>query len=204
MNDLLKRLGVGVLIGLAVTMIVGLVVDKLPAVSKFLDKYEYLSYDSRMKFKVSTVEEASIDTVVIIDIEQNSIEGLGNYFDWPHAYHGQLIDVVSSGNPKALLFDIIFDPENTYNYDLVNALTSESAPQEENLSFATQQFLVSNDPMRFVQSTYESNKVYHALVFEQEDTLNFQYKMDSEPEGYNRPDHLLSICLLYTSPSPRD
>ena len=42
MNDLLKRLGVGVLIGLAVTMIVGLVVDKLPAVSKFLDKYEYL------------------------------------------------------------------------------------------------------------------------------------------------------------------
>ena len=49
--------------------------------------------------------------------------------------------------------------------------------------------------MRFVQSTYESNKVYHALVFEQEDTLNFQYKMDSEPEGYNRPDHLLSIPL---------
>ena len=73
MNDLLKRLGVGVLIGLAVTMIVGLVVDKLPAVSKFLDKYEYLSYDSRMKFKVSTVEEASIDTVVIIDIEQLSL-----------------------------------------------------------------------------------------------------------------------------------
>jgi len=195
MNDLLKRLGVGVLIGLAVTMIVGTLVDRVPAVSNFLNKYEYLSYDSRMKFKVSTVEEASIDTVVIIDIEQNSIEGLGNYFDWPHAYHGQLIDVVSSGNPKALLFDIIFDPENTYNYDLVNALTSENAPQEENLSFATQQFLVSNDPMRFVQSTYESNKVYHALVFEQEDTLNFQYKMDSEPEGYERPDHLLSIPL---------
>ena len=107
MNDLLKRLGVGVLIGLVVTMIVGTVVDKVPAISRFLDKYEYLSYDSRMKFKVSTVEEASIDTVVIIDIEQNSIEGLGNYFDWPHAYHGQLIDVVTSGNPKALLFDII-------------------------------------------------------------------------------------------------
>ena len=94
MNDLLKRLGVGVLIGLAVTMIVGTLVDRVPAVSNFLNKYEYLSYDSRMKFKVGTVEEASIDTVVIIDIEQNSIEGLGNYFDWPHAYHGQLVDVV--------------------------------------------------------------------------------------------------------------
>ena len=127
MNDLLKRLGVGVLIGLAVTMIVGTLVDRVPAVSNFLNKYEYLSYDSRMKFKVSTVEEASIDTVVIIDIEQNSIEGLGNYFDWPHAYHGQLIDVVSSGNPKALLFDIIFDQENTFKYDLVQALSSNTS-----------------------------------------------------------------------------
>ena len=38
MNDLLKRLGVGVLIGLAVTMIVGTLVDRVPAVSHFLNK----------------------------------------------------------------------------------------------------------------------------------------------------------------------
>ena len=123
-----------------------------------------------MRSRVDDVEESSIDSVVIIDIEQNSIEGLGNYNDWPHAYHGQLIDVVTSGNPKALLFDIIFDPENTFNYDLVNALKNENEPQEEYLSQATEQYLVSNDPSRFVLSTYESQNVYPAIVFEKEDT----------------------------------
>ena len=195
MNDLLKRLGIGVLIGLAVAIIVGVGTQKISFLKEVLDGYEYRSYDSRMKSRVDEVEESSIDSVVIIDIEQNSIEGLGNYNDWPHAYHGQLIDVVTSGNPKALLFDIIFDPENTFNYDLVNALTSESAPEEEYLSQVTEQYLVSNDPSRFVVSTYESQKVYHALVFEKEDSLNFQYKMDSEPEGYDRPDHLINIPL---------
>ena len=175
MNDLLKRLGIGVLIGLAVAIVVGIGTQKISFIKELLDGYEFRSYDSRMRARVVDVEESSIDSVVIIDIEQNSIEGLGNYNDWPHAYHGQLIDVVTSGNPKALLFDIIFDPENTFNYDLVNALTSESAPQEEYLSQATEQYLVSNDPSRFVLSTYESQKVYHALVFEKEDTLNFQY-----------------------------
>jgi adenylate cyclase len=195
MNDLLKRLGIGVLIGLSVAIVVGLGTQKISFIKELLDGYEFRSYDSRMRARVDDVEEASIDSVVIIDIEQNSIEGLGNYNDWPHAYHGQLIDVVTSGNPKALLFDIIFDPENTFNYDLVNALTSESAPQEEYLSQATEQYLVSNDPSRFVLSTYESQKVYHALVFEKEDTLNFQYKMNSEPEGYDRPDHLINLPL---------
>ena len=195
MNELLKRLGIGALIGLAVAIAVSIGSQKFSFVKDLLDGYEFGSYDSRMRTRVENVEESSIDSVVIIDIEQNSIEGLGNYNDWPHAYHGQLIDVVTSGNPKALLFDIIFDPENTFNYELVNALTSENAPQEEYLSQATDQYLVSNDPSRFVLSTFESQKVYHALVFELEDTLNFQYKMDSEPEGYDRPDHLINLPL---------
>jgi len=195
MNDILKRLGIGVLIGLSVAIVVGFGTQKISFIKELLDGYEFRSYDSRMRANIDNVEEASIDSVVIIDIEQNSIEGLGNYNDWPHAYHGQLIDVITSGNPKALLFDIIFDPENTFNYDLVNALTSESAPQEEYLSQVTEQYLVSNDPSRFVISTYESQKVYHALVFEKEDSLNFQYKMDSEPEGYDRPDHLIDLPL---------
>jgi len=195
MNELLKRLGIGALIGLAVAIAVSIGSQKISFIKDLLDGYEFGSYDSRMRTRVENVEESSIDSVVIIDIEQNSIEGLGNYNDWPHAYHGQLIDVVTSGNPKALLFDIIFDPENTFNYELVNALTSENAPQEEYLSQATDQYLVSNDPSRFVLSTFESQKVYHALVFELEDTLNFQYKMDSEPEGYDRPDHLINLPL---------
>ena len=100
---------------------------------------------------------------------------------------------MSSGNPKALLFDIIFDPENTFNFDLVNAMNSDNPPNDDYIAQVTDQFLLSNDPTRFVYSTYESQKTYHALVFEAEDTLNFMYKMDSEPYGYDRPDHIIQL-----------
>ena len=199
MNELLKRLGIGALIGL----IAGLLVSYGTNVERFfftdlLNGYEFQSYDARMRASVSESEEASIDTVVIIDIEQQSTlpvdsGGLGRYYNWPQAYHGQLIDVVTSGEPAAMLFDIIFDPENTFSFDLVNALNSDNSPNDEYLADVTNQFLVSNDPTRFVYSTYASQKAYHALVFEQEDSLIFLYKMDSEPEGYDRPDHMIQL-----------
>ena len=199
MNELLKRVGIGSVIGL----IIGLIVAAGTNVEDFfltslLDGYEYQSYDARMRASVAGVEEASIDTVVIIDIEQQSTAptdegGLGRFYNWPQAYHGQLIDVVTSGEPAALLFDIIFDPENSFNFDLVNALQADDSPNDEYLANVTNQFLLSNDPTRLANSTYESQKTYHAMVFEEEDTLNFLYKMDSEPEGYDRPDHLIII-----------
>ncbi len=199
MSDLIKRLGIGSLTGLVAGLVVyfGTNVDGF-FLTELLDRYENQSYDARMRAGVAGAEEASIDTVIIIDIEQQStlpVEegGLGRYYNWPQAYHGQLIDVVSSGNPKALLFDIIFDPENTFNFDLVNAMNSDNPPNDDYIAQVTDQFLLSNDPTRFVYSTYESQKTYHALVFEAEDTLNFMYKMDSEPYGYDRPDHIIQL-----------
>ena len=151
MNDLLKRLGIGALTGL----IAGLVIYYGTNVQGFfltdlLNGYEFQSYDARMRAGVAGVEEASIDTIIIIDIEQMSVApveegGLGRYFNWPQAYHGQLIDVVSSGDPAAILFDIIFDPENTYNFDLVNAMNSSNPPNDEYIAEVTDQFLASND-----------------------------------------------------------
>ena len=55
-----------------------------------------------MKSRASFAEEGSIDDVILIDIDLNSVQEMGNYYDWPHSYHGQLIDVVSSGNPMQL------------------------------------------------------------------------------------------------------
>ena len=278
MPELLKRVLIGAAIGLGVGIIVGWGSNQIAFIDALLDGYEFQSYDARMRAKVAGVEEASIEDVVIIDIEQESVKpvedgGLGRYFNWPQAYHGKLIDVVTNSlqihwapldgevspdyyqvfrqaqddpqspleyvgeaydvmytisgrdqwdgynfaiapvypngpseqayfvdsanliKPKALLFDIIFDPENTYNYQLVDAITSAGSVEDEGIAGAAQQFLVDNDPTRFVTATLTSQKTYHALVFEQEDSLNFLYKMDSEPAGYDRPDHLIEIPL---------
>jgi len=194
--EFLKRVGVGAAIGLVVGLLVGWGTQIEGFFLKsMLDGYEFLSYDARMKGKVSGVEEASIEDVVVIDIEQNSIENLGRFREWPYAYHGQLIDVVSSGNPKAILFDIIFDPENSYSFDLVNALVSEIPPGDEELGQAVEQFLISHDPNRFVTSTGESGVVYHAVVFEQADTSIFAYPMEKEPEGYDPSDHIIHLPI---------
>ena len=197
MSDLLKRLLIGGAIGLAISLLIGLASYQIPFIKNLLDGYEFLSYDGRMRARTTGVEQMSIEDVVIIDIDNSSVApieegGLGHYFDWPQAYHGRLINTVSSGNPDALLFDIIFDKENSFNYDLVNALTNENAPKSEALVDVTGQYLISNDPSLFLDATYSSQKAYHALVFEQEDTLNFLYKMETEPEGYFYDNHIIA------------
>ncbi|MFH1853350.1 MAG: CHASE2 domain-containing protein, partial [Candidatus Neomarinimicrobiota bacterium] len=194
MPNWLKRTGIGALIGLLVGLIlaIGTNIDGF-FLAQVLNSYEYRSYDARMKAKVSGSSEASIDDIVIVDIDLSSVEGLGNYKDWPHAYHGQLIDVVTSGDPKGILFDIIFDTEDSFDHELVNALVVENPPQDENLQVAAEQFLVSHDPERFVRSTTLSDKAYHALVFEAADSNTFLYPMDSEPAGYDYSRHILQI-----------
>ncbi len=196
MSDLVKRLGIGAGIGIIVALLVGWGTYEIGFMKSLLDGYEFLSYDGRMRARTAGVEQMSIDDVVIVDIDNTSVApveegGLGHYFDWPQAYHGRLINTVTSGNPAALIFDIIFDKENSFNYDLVNALTSENAPQNEALADVTGQFLVSNDPAIFLEATYNSEKAYHALVFEEEDTLNFLDKMETEPEGYYFENHII-------------
>ena len=101
MSDLLKRVLIGAAIGLGVGIVVGWGTYQVGFVNDLLDGYEFQSFDARMRAKVVGVEEASIDDVVIIDIEQESVRpveegGLGRYYNWPQAYHGQLIDVVTS------------------------------------------------------------------------------------------------------------
>ena len=101
MSDLLKRILIGATIGLGIGIIVGWGTYQISFINDLLDGYEFQSYDARMRSRVVGVEEASIDDVVVIDIEQESVRpveegGLGRYFNWPQAYHGQLTDVVTS------------------------------------------------------------------------------------------------------------
>ena len=194
MTDRQKRMIVGMAIGLFFSVFIHYGTrGTSSSLADLLDRYEYQSYDSRMRAKTNGVEEASIDDVVIIDIEQNSVATLGNYHEWPHAYHGQLIDVVSSGEPKALIFDIIFDQKDDGTYKLVESLSWNQGNSLPDVKNAADQFLVSHDPNRFVWSTSQSQNTHHALVFEQEDTLNFLYAMDAIPEGYDAVRHKINI-----------
>lgn len=194
MSDRLQRVVAGVVSGVIVALIVHLFTRSEGGfISDLIQGYEYSSYDSRMKARASFSEEGSIDDVIVIDIDLSSVEAMGNYYDWPHSYHGQLIDVVSSGNPKALMFDIIFDPKVTDSYDLVNALNSNQNTTSPELQQFTDQFLVAQDPNRMVESTFNSDKVHHTLVLENADTTNFLYPMEELPGGYTATNHTIKV-----------
>lgn len=189
-------MAIGTLIGIAVGCLIAFGTHiKGFFLTDTLDGYEFRSYDARMKARAHGQQEASLDSIVIIDIEQNSVAELGNFKDWPHAYHGQLMDVVSSGNPQAILFDILLDPENTLEYDLIKTWSEIASTDNPDLSQFTDQYLAAKDPDRFIQATRESGIVYHALVFETADSNNFLYAMDAEPEGFDWTDQILHIPL---------
>ena len=196
--DILKRTSTG-----CIGLIVGLFVSICTQIDGFflsdlLDRYEFRSYDARMEERVKDVPEQSIDDIVIVDIDQLSIApqeegGLGRYRDWPYAYHGTLIDVISSGQPKAILFDIIFDLEDTSDFDLIRKLHKRNMSGEDSLLNITDQYLASHDPEKFFTSTAQSGKVHHSIVFEKEDTLMFLYPMEAEPEGFDFEKHIIHI-----------
>ncbi len=194
MSDRQKRILVGLVAGLVLSFIVHSA-SRSPGsfITELIEGYEQRSYDGRMRSKASFSEEGSIDQVVIVDIDLSSIEAMGNYYDWPHAYHGQLIDVLASGGPSAILFDIIFDPKSTYEHELVDALASGLSGSQPDLQEAADQYLVNNDPYRLVQSTYESPQVHHSLVIEHPDTVNYLYAMDSIPGAYGAAAHVLDL-----------
>ncbi len=73
MSDLLKRLGMGGAIGLAMALFIGWGTYEIPFLKSLLDGYEFLSYDGRMRARTAGVEQMSIDDVVIIDIDNTSV-----------------------------------------------------------------------------------------------------------------------------------
>ncbi len=174
MPDRLKQLLTGSGLGvLSALFIWGMTSAEWSFLKEVVDNYEFSSYNSRFRARTSDFQEESIDTVLIIDIDQQSINELGNYNRWFHDQHGALIDYLSSGSPKAILFDILFD--------------SEPDPYNDTA---------------FVNATYRAGNVYHAIALSQADTLNFQYPMTEPPMGMHlhtvRPgENLEDVALLY-------
>jgi len=155
MSDRLKQTLIGCGLGLVSALFIwGITVSERSFLTRMVNGYEYRSYDTRFRSRTADFHEESIDTVLIVDIDQQSINELGNYFRWYHDFHGTLIDYLHAGAPQAILFDILFDPEPDLHRDTA-----------------------------FVRATYVAGNVYHAIALSVADTLNFQYPMISPPVG---------------------
>ena len=114
-------------------------------------------YPPRLENLKSERYDSPIEEIIIVDIDNRSLEKLGRFNQWPRNYHAQIIDYISSGGALALAFDVLF-------------MEPDADPKEDS---------------SLISATGQSNIVYHAMSFSQADSNNFLYEMRKAPDGFN-------------------
>lgn len=151
----LRRLGIGNLIGLATAVVVLLITELL--FPEFFDNFEAKSLDLRYSSKIKKLEASrngqTIDDIVIVDIDNRSLNQLGRFQQWPRDYYTDIIKFVSESGAIVIGFDILF--------------------MEHDIDRVADTMLV--------QATQKAGNVCHALSFSKAEPEAFLYKMDAPP-----------------------
>lgn len=160
-----------VMAGLSVGMVCGLLVWLISQMlfQSFFYRIEAQTYDWRLR-RVIEQPENPIDDIVIIDVDERSVQKLGTYHHWPRTYWERLIKYLSDARVKMIGIDYIFDPDKRY-------------PEEDKA---------------FQRAIFETGNVCSALYFSQADTEHFRPAMVNEPPGldYTRLTHQLPENLF--------
>lgn len=127
---------------LSLPLVVALVVSLLSGAGIF-KRLEWLTYDQRMQW-ASAERKLHADIAVIL-IDEASLGAMNNLvgrFPWPRSIYADLLDFLALGEPKAVVFDILFSEREASPGDVVKAASA-------------------ND-LRLIDATAEKGFVYHA------------------------------------------
>ena len=92
----------------------------------YFEKPEYYVYDTKVKlFRSDKVPPKNIKVILVDDASLKALEGVAGRWPWPRAIWADLLEFLSLGGARAVLFDILF----TERTDALNdgALASSSA-----------------------------------------------------------------------------
>ncbi len=152
-GKLATKLVAGILLGSLSGVLVWLLANF--GLQNLFYSFEARTYDNRVISKIQDVPSQSIDDIVIIDIDGRSESELGRFQQWPRTYYPRIIDFLNRGGAAAIGLDIIF--------------VKDSRDPEADAAF--------------VEATRNAGNVFNALYFEEEDSLNWRYRMYTEPQG---------------------
>ncbi len=157
-ESLLKKAFLGAALGLLAGAIVLLVTDVLlePAFRNFEAKTLDLRYPWRLNFLKAQRQEANIEDIIIVDIDNRSLEKLGRFQNWPRRYHARIIDYLRAGGARCIAFDMLF-------------MERDTDAAEDSI---------------FVGSTRNAENVVHSLSFLEANPDEFLYKMTEPPAGF--------------------
>ncbi|MCI0691218.1 CHASE2 domain-containing protein [candidate division KSB1 bacterium] len=152
-DSLWKKALLGAGLGLLAGAIVLLVTGVLPAFESFENKTFDLRYRRKLDYQRS---DAKIEDIIIVDVDNRSLEKLGRFQQWPRSYHARVIDYLRAGGAACIAFDMLF-------------VERDAKPAEDSL---------------LILSTKNAGNVVHAITLEQEHPEAFLYKMEKPPEGF--------------------
>lgn len=151
----LIEVGLGIFSALIVIMLFRL------TPSQIFTQFEEQTLDWRYQKKIqkswSDRKQGTIDDIIIVDIDDRSLEKLGRFEQWPRSYHARLINFIDSGNPAAIGFDILFMEKD------------QADPQ-------------SDDSLRTVVK--QAKNIFLAMSFSRANPDNFIHPMKSEPADF--------------------
>lgn len=166
-----KKLFTGAMMGLATGIVVWILTQLI--FNPFFFRTESQTYDWRVR--LATEPPANpIDDIVIVDIDERSIQKLGSYHHWTRDYWSKLISFLDSAGVKMIGLDVIFDPNPRH-------------PEED---------------LKLQKTIADAGNVCLAFYFSMADEKNFRPAMVNEPENldykrfmYEVPDEL-SLNLM--------
>lgn len=153
-KDFFKKLFTGALTGIISAIFVWILTQML--FKHFFFRIEAQTYDWRMKRAVEQPKNA-IEDIVIVDVDERSIQKLGSFKHWPQEYWTKLLEYFSRAEVTIIGMDFIFDPNPRH--------------PEDNLAFQNAIANVGN--------------ICSAFYFSQADAEHFRPTMANEPENLN-------------------
>ncbi len=96
----------------------------------YFEKSEFFVYDFKVKlFRSDKVPPPSIKVILVDDASLKALEGVAGRWPWPRAIWADLLDFLSRGGAKAVLFDILFT-EQTGRHGEANDLALADATRD--------------------------------------------------------------------------
>ncbi|MCU0645328.1 MAG: CHASE2 domain-containing protein, partial [bacterium] len=154
-NNRLQRLSVGIVLGLSIAIIV-IVLSEIIFPGIF-ENFEAKTFDLRFQTKIKLLEETrqgeKIDDIVIVDIDNRSLNQFGRYQQWPRDYYTEIINYLTESGALIIGFDILFmEPDIDRMADTL-----------------------------LVRATRKSGNVCHSFSFSSAEPDAFLYKMEAPP-----------------------
>ncbi len=107
----------------AVTAIIGILILQFPFIRSFLQRAELFFND--LHFKVKDYDKKKIDDIIIIDIDEKSINKLGRFSSWPLKYFGDVVSIAKQSGARYIIFDIFFTEHDKLSNKIVTLYTNK-------------------------------------------------------------------------------